>query len=408
MLRSGSSHGRLRLIALLVAGTFVCPFAWGQDDDSADAELDFGGGVWKPSLKISGLYTDNFYNEDVGTQSAYGTLINPELGYTTEAGRISLNASVDGEYGTFDVPGSADDYLDAQVKSLLTWNAGTRNRFDLSGGLRHDHDDFGVDRTEDLTVRGVDLDRWNLASGGLRYRFGANGAAVNAELGVFGLKKHYITNRAATQVLDYDSVGADYVLSYHYSPKSSVLIDFTRADVEFDTPIGTAENRDGVTYRARLGARWQATAKTSGDVRVGVRRRTFNDGTQALEGLDWQASIQWAARPKTLFDLRTLRSEQESYSAGARVIDLKTVGLAWTQTFTARLRSILDLNTTRATFVGDNRRDDIYGSALGLDYRLRSYLLVQARAEYLMRDSSAGTAKEYDRINSYIGFRLSR
>ncbi len=410
---SRSSNCRLQLL-LLGASLAVGPFAWAQDnqDDngaSEDSALEFGSGVWLPSLQTRGYYTNNFYNSPTNGEPAYGALLNPGLGYRTEAGRWKFSSAASGEYGAFDLPGSADDYLDAQVSGQLGLTAGTRTRFELTGKFNHEHDSFGTDRTEDPSVRGVQLDRWNQASGGMRYRFGAAGAAINAEIGVSGMSKHYISNQSQTRPLDYNNFGGDYALFYNFSPKTSVLIDFSRFDVEFDSPFpDTVERRDGVVYRVRTGARWLATAKTSGDVRVGIRRRTFDDGEKSLEGIDWQAGVQWAARPKTLLELRAGRSEQESYLSNTRLIDLKSASLGWTQTLTSRVKSTLDLRMIRASFIGSTRRDDIYSGILDINYLLRSYLSLQGRVEYSTRDSSSAAARDYDRVNGYIGLRLGR
>lgn len=398
----------IRAVLLLAASIAAVP-AFAQEDDQAEEPgLEFGGGIWRPAIETSYFHSDNFYNQSFAEQSASGVLIRPKLSYVSSAGRLTFNSLLDTEYGQFDLPGSADDYLDASVRAQLDYAGGTRHRLDLLGMFQHEHDPFGIDRTEDPGARRTELDRWNQTNGRLRYRFGAAGAAINAEVAVSGLRKAYITNRGDTDPLNYDSFGAEYQLSYRYSPKSSVLVDVSRIDVEFDSSFGGGpEQRDGRLYRARLGMRWLATAKTAGDVRIGVRRRSFDNGAEPLEGLDWQAGIQWSARAKTLIELRTFRSDQESYVSSSRLIDLKAVNLEITQTLTARLKGTLGVENTRAKFIGGNREDDIWGTGLRFSYLMRRYLHLEARAQYTERESSTA-ARDYDRLNSYIGIRVGR
>lgn len=402
---------RCLLVAWLVACALGAPLALAQDDGAGETTggeaEDIGGARLKGSLRSVAYFSDNYYNESDGGTSGYGTLINPELSFLKQSSKVELGGAADAEYGLFNLPGSQDDYLDGGALLRLTARPTLRNQVRLDGSFRHGHDAFGVNRTEDATARDDELDRWNRTTGALHYRYGAPGARLNAEVGVGGLEKHYVTNRVATEPLNYESTTVDYALFYNFSAKTSVLFDFSRSDFSFDRNFGVADTRGGELYRARTGLKWLATGKTSGDVRAGYRRRTFDAGTADLEGVDWEAGVDWAPVPRATLRLETARSEQESYIAGVRVIDIRSTRFDAKYNVTSRARATLVLEQLTADFDQSGREDDIFGVDVGGQYLASSFLWVVGSLGTTSRDSTAPN-RDYDRINAFLGLRLGR
>lgn len=392
---------RLALVglALCACGASVTHAQDEADDaDAADADV-------KASLSSVAYYSDNYYNQPAGETAGYGTLINPALAVRKQGAKLQLLGTVDAEYGMFNLPGSQDDYLDGSLQLGLVTQPTLRNQLRLDGGFRHGHDAFGVDRTEDATVRDAELDRWNRVQGALHYRYGAPGARLNADVGVGTLEKRYVTNRGATEPLDYESTKFDYTLFYNYSAKTSALADFSRSDFSFGRSFGVTDTRGGELYRVRGGVKWLATGKTSGDVRAGYRRRTFDAGTPDIEGFDWEAGVDWAPVPRSMLRFEAARSEQESYTADARVIDIRSTRLDWRYGLSSRTRSTVGVEYIEADFDTSDRRDEIYGGTVGLQHMLRRLIWVVGSVGATTRDSTV-TGREYDRLNAFVGLRL--
>lgn len=386
-------------------GLVIAPAALGQDDGE-DPE-DIGGARLKASLRSVAYFSDNYYNESNDGTSGYGTLINPELSVLKQGKKAQVEAVADAEYGAFNLPGSQDDYLDGGILLGLRVQPTLRNQLQLDGSFRHGHDAFGVNRTEDATARDDELDLWNRTMGAVHYRYGAAGARLNSEVGAGGLQKRYVTNDAATEPLNYESTTVDYALFYNYSAKTAAVMDFSRSDFSFDRNFGIVDTRGGELYRARAGAKWLATGKTSGDVRAGYRRRTFDAGTPDVEGVDWEAGVEWAPVPRSTLRIETARSEQESYIAGARVIDVRSVRLDVKHNLSSRARASLALEQLRADFDLSGRKDDIFDVTVGAQYLARSFVWVVGSIGTTTRDSTAPN-RDYDRINAFVGLRLGR
>lgn len=388
--------------AIAVSGS-----ARAQDDAGGDGELDIGGARLKATLRSVGYYTSNFYNEPANETAGLGALISPELAFLKESSNLRLAGAVDAEYGTFDLPGGEDDYVDAGGKLAFLAQASVRNQFRLGASFKRGHDAFGVNRTEDATVRDDELDRWDQTVGSLHYRYGAAGARLNAEVGITRLEREYITNRGATEVLNYDAVTADYTLFYNTSPKTSILVDFSRTDYNFEQSFSALDTRSGELYRARAGMRWLATGKTTGDVRIGYRRRLFDTDSQDIEGLDWEAGLDWSPIPRSQLRFGASRSEQASYRADARTIDVQSFTASWKYNLTARTRSILNVEQVNVEFDTSGRDDDILGGSIGFEHVALSYLWIVGNVGTTTRDSTFDT-RDYDRLSAYLGVRLGR
>jgi len=373
---------------------------------AASAQEGFDSSRVSADLLASGVYTDNFYygTGDEPQEAAFGAVVAPRAAYKATKGRFDLLATAGAELGAFNQE-PADDYEDASAGINTSWLATRRGRLDLRAGFERKHDPFGINRTEDATVRDQDLDIWHAAQGGLLFHYGAPEATLNAEVGVSALEKSYQTNEAATRFLDYTGTSLQYTLFYNFSPKTAMLFDFVRADIQFDEPFSAADARSGDEYRVRTGLKWLATGKTSGDLRVGVFRRQFDNSTATEQGLDWQANVQWAPRARTLLDLEAARGSQESYRADTNVNVTRSVTARWKQYWSARLSSQLSLGQTTTNFVGIARKDTAYNVRLGLDYMLSQSLSAVMAAESFNRTSNEPTS-EFDRISAFAGIRV--
>lgn len=407
---------RLRVggeLSILLRGALPCALALGPCNTGHAQSDDLGR--LRLGITAAAYYTDNVYYQPEQTQDALGALLRPEFVYRSEARKAQLEARANGEFGAFDTPGSKDNYLDATGALKLALTPTLRNRLALEGSYTLGHDPFGLQRTEGTPSTETDLDEWNQIAGGLRYRYGAPGARINAETGVSTLDKEYRTNRAATEFLDYRMTTVDYALFYNYSPKSSAVLSFSRGDVQFDKPFDNnagpggsdLDTRTGNVYQVRTGLVWLATEKTAGDVRGGYRRRTFDNVPESVEGFDWQASVRWSPTPPTLIELSSGRAEEQSYLTDANVIDTDFVALQARRSVTSRTRASVRVEQLNAGFVGLARDDRTHNMRVGFEHVLKHNLFLVGSVDYGSRSSSAAF-RDYDRLSGFVGVRLGR
>jgi hypothetical protein len=374
----------------------------------AAAQESFDSSRASADVALTGIFTDNFYynTSDEPQETAMGGVVSPRAVYKGTRGRFDFLAQASGDLATFNTPGGMDDYEDFRAGLNTSWLATRRGRLDLRAGYERSHDPFGINRTEDATVQDRELDLWNAMQAGMLFHYGAPEATLNAEVGLSALSKSYETNESQTRFLDYTKTSLSYTLFYNVSPKTAVLFDFVRDDIHFDEPFTSPDTRSGDEFRIRTGVRWLASGKTSGDLRVGTYRREFEEIGISEQGLDWQASIQWAPRARTLLDLEAARGSQESYRGDVNVNITRSATARWKQYWGARAPSELTLGRAETDFVGISRRDTAYNVRLGLDYMLSQSLTAVMSAESFNRTSNDPTA-EFDRLSAYAGIRLA-
>jgi hypothetical protein len=375
---------------------------------SAAAQGSFDSSRVSADVLGEGTYTDNFYynTADEPQEAAFGAVIAPHAAYKGTKGRLDLLAEVTGELATFNTEGGMDDYEDGRAGLNSSWLATRRGRLDLRASYERSHDPFGINRTEDASVQNRELDIWHAMQAGMLFHYGAPEATLNTEVGLSALQKAYQTNEAETRFLDYTSTSLQYTVFYNFSAKTAMLFDFVRSDIQFDESFGAVDTRSGDEYRLRTGVRWFATGKTSGDLRVGVYRRYFEEIQASEKGLDWQATVKWAPRARTLIDLEAGRGSQESYRADTNVNITRSVTARWTQYWGARLSSRLSAARVTTEFVGLGRKDTAYNLRLGLDYMLSQSLSAVIAAESFNRTSNEPTS-EFDRTSAFAGIRLA-
>lgn len=443
-----------RRAGLATALLLACAPALAQDGVAALAEDIAEGSRFLLSAELGATYTDNFFNQpETGLQQeAFGAVLMPAVGYSFAVPRFRFGTVLQGEIATFDVPSSIDDYEDAAFRMTLDWLSAARHRFGYALDLQFDHDPFGSDRTESSPFQNRELDRWTGFANQVRYRYGLPTAPINLELRGDIRKREYTSNRddacfnaandtvgcdspAATRVvlgarfLDWESAAGQATLLYNISNKSALLADVVLSQQTFENHAVGTVIRDGRELRYRVGARWLATARTSGDVRVGMVQRSSEDPRREdFESVDWQANVGWTPLSYMQFNLQTGRRSLESYLGDTEFIDSEYHGVDWTWNWTPRFQTKTHVTYTHLDFVGSDsqpgnpadsrtREDKIWWYGLEALYRIARPLTLVARTDFSSRDSnfdgdpadgSSQIERDYDRFNAYVGVRYTR
>ncbi|HUP91372.1 MAG TPA: outer membrane beta-barrel protein [Solimonas sp.] len=432
--------GRTRAFAGLLAPALLLsgPLAFAQEPVAELAQDISEGSHVNLSVEAGVTYTDNFFSQNGGCfealpattpptqvctekRDAWGGLLQPTAGYTFAIPRFRFNTDVRAELAMFDLPSNVDDYADVVAAAGLEWQSALRHRFDYIGQLQFDHDPFGSERTEASGVQDRKLDRWRRFSGDARYHYGLPTAPFNLDLRVTAGDKEYTTNRASsppgsglgggTRFLDFEKQVAALTLLYNLSPKTALLADAVGARTAFDNNPGGSRNRDGIDLHYRVGVRWLATAKTSGDVRVGVvERRGKGAASSDFTEPDWEGTLNWMPLSYTQLQFQTGRRIQESYLTNVNFLDNTYYNLEWSFDWTSRIVTRLAAGYSQTEFVGapsPGRRDDHWHFGANGEYRATRSLSLLVAGWLFKRDSTLDR-RDYDKVTAYLGARYAR
>ncbi len=366
------------------------------------------GGRLVTTIQAGAVYVDNFFNQRHNKSDTIGGLVQPGARFSYAFPRFRFGAEAGGEFAMFDLPGTVDDSNDYHVVLAADWESAARHHFNWTGSLTSDHDPFGTARTEGTSLQTRSLDKWRRESFDIRYTYGLPTDRIMSEFRVGTNNRQYTSNRDQTQYLDYEQALTSLTVFYNLSAKTAFLAEASARRSVFENIAPGTIDRGSSEFRYRLGVRWLNTAKTTGDVRIGIVDRNPRDpGREDFDSLDWQVSLGWAPTAYRLFSAQTGRRSQESYLSDVRIIDNRYYLLQWDEHWTSRFSTMVQGVIMDADFVGRDRNDDFAVGAVGAIYRLSESLSLLGDVKYHIRDSTEDPLN-YETLSSYVGIRFVR
>lgn len=206
----------------------------------------------------------------------------------------------------------------------------------------------------------------------------------------------------------YSDVGSDYFGAYGvyiYSPKLKLLSGVTATDSWTKHRANSGLSPDNTDWRYTVGAEGELAPKVTGNVNVGVTRRSFkNAGFQASSDLYLSAQLNWAAAEKTTWSLvaaRSLTLTAADQSAKTFTTELRVV-----QVLAEKLTGEAAVGWEAADYqsfrqVG-NRNDDGYTVRGRLTYTVNDAVSCDLSAGYRNSHSNL-LISTYDRVNAGAG-----
>ncbi|PHS73116.1 MAG: hypothetical protein COB22_02285 [Cycloclasticus sp.] len=374
---------------------FVCSTA----SVAVDAlPIDFAGMNFTPTLMLSESYDDNVWNAPTinanGERSSWVTKISPEFVLTAQdrlnVYQLSYRVTREEVHSS-----SGDSHTDhnAAVTAHLEFNA--RNRLDL----KTSYEDVKARRDSENNIfreSGNESESYNV--GGV-YGYGANTAKGQIEIKANRGSLRYnnnVSTGSMTRESERDVTELGTTLYYRIAPKTRVLAEVQHRDYDYKSSTSLLDG-DSTIYR--LGVAWDATAKTSGAIRIGREKKEFDaSGLSSVSNPSWDATITWQPRTYSAFTLSTSSLVEEG-SATENHIKRESTKLSWDHRWNNRLSSNAYYSFTNQEYTGstnDSREDDISNFSIGVNYQFRRWMDVGLQYQYLDNDSN-DPASDYDK-----------
>lgn len=364
------------------------------------------------ALSAAQVTNDNFFYQPVNETEVEGLIIGPALGIKQSFRRAIASVHAGAQIAEFDAVGDNSNYTDAQIGGRFDYDGGVRTAFGLMLGSQRGHDPFGRDRPAITS----ELDKWTLNKAEATYRYGAPTATLNLEFEGGISDKDYTSNEATTFILDHSRIYLSQLLLVNYSPKTALILELGEDFVDFAAdpdPLNPGApptlDRDATELRIRTGVRWKATARTTGDLRVGAVRRDLDDNkVRIVDGFSWKAKISWEPLSRTTVAIETFRSSQETVSDEASVVDNRRYSLSYSQGWGRNFRTVLSAGIGNSKFVGSaqDRKDDLNNYALSAIYSFKGSLSIYADLVRTDRDSNVDQ-RDFDATAAILGIRVS-
>jgi len=346
-----------------------------------------------PGIDLAQGYTDNLLYTDRGTKSSMFTIASPYLRAETQSGPHRFKAELRMTHGHY-WDSSNDNFTNYRVSGdgdLV---------FDGRTGLRvhtEFHHSVAPRGTNDLADT-KKPDEYNRFGADGVFRYGAPGAQGRIEIdgGMYALR--YTNNRSSTEGYDYNTWQAGGTFFWRVMPRTEVLLQAQHRNYHYvdSVPlnifgVGTP-SQDSSENRVYAGLKWEATAKTTGTLRLGKLYKNFDSSAREdYSSFSWDAGVRWSPLTYSTFDLTTSKQSQEATGVGDAIIR-KNYALDWTHGWNSRLSTSVIAGYSKDDFIDSapHRRDNVSTFGARVRYDFRRWLNLGAEYTYTNRDSNIG------------------
>jgi hypothetical protein len=340
-----------------------------------------------PSVQVEQKYNDNIYKASNNEVNSWITTVRPGVSVSTQRGgsEFELGANTEAGYYTAD---TRNDYIDWSGYGSANIELDKRNQVGVLVKQSHKHDDIGSGASEGAATLQASPDEYDQLDGDMNYTFGAKDAKGRLVLRNIYMDKDYTNNPENTKVLDRSDNEYRATTYLRVAPKTSLLLEGREKTIDYNRDNDAGSLPDSDETRAFVGAEWEATAKTTGSVRLGHTRKDFDAAAMTDYSLpSWEAIIDWSPRSYSTFTLDSSQGAMEATS-GRTFIFRTSNKLDWNHKWSSHLSSNAFLQGYKDEYKGTARQDYVEAVGAGLTYRMTDQLDLSTKYTYEDRESS--------------------
>lgn len=333
-----------------------------------------------PGVKVGLGYNDNILGTPTDPASSSLVTLQPGVVGEMKSHGDRYTASYAGNYTEY--AGRSSDNFNHHTLMLAGDNIFTsRARLSWDAGYNIGTDPRG---STDRAIS-TEPDRWHSPVASAMFAYGAPGATGRIELEASVQNKRYDNNRASTESADVNLSIVSGRFFYRVAPKTSMLFELRDSKADYQLATSLLDNTERRYY---VGATWEATAATTGIIKVGRLTKDFNDtGSAGFTGSSWEGTVRWKPLTYSAFDLATSKSTSDSTGFGNYLVN-QNVSVAWNHNWNSYLASRLTAGVLKSDFAGADRNDNTRNYGLGLTYDMRRWLRVGVEWAGTQRNSS--------------------
>lgn len=328
----------------------------------------FDNGIYiYPSALIGFGRNSNVLGNNTNPKSSDFVVLRPELvaELKTRGDRYTLSylgnyahyaSAASDDFNHHEFWAAGDNYFTSRVR--LGWGVGYLDKTDARGS---------TDRASSQ-----EPDRWHAPVVRALGIYGAQGAIGRIEGETSVMRKRYDNNRNTTVQSDVDLTMVSGRFFYRFMPRTSLVLEARNTWANYVSPLSTSDNTDTRLY---AGVTWEATAKTTGTIKLGQAHKNFNDGSRkdATMG-SWEGSLRWSPLTYSQFDLLSSRAPADSTGIGNYTLNSGT-SLVWNHKWASYISSRANVGLIKSQYAGDAREDSTRNYGVGffheVGYRAR-------------------------------------
>jgi polysaccharide biosynthesis protein VpsM len=320
-----------------------------------------------PSVQIGLQHNDNLYSSPNNQSSDRITVLNPAVRFEARQAANTYSLAMGSAIGRYQNH-TADNYTGYNVNGLADLDLSAR----LRAQLRADYIDSIDPRGSTNNPLSATPDRWRQTAGLGIFSYGAPGARGRIDFELGETRREYTNNRETTAGSDrtVDDIGATFY--WRVAPKTSLLFQGRHSKVDYTLSTSTL---DSTETRLLAGATWEATAKTTGIVKVGVVKKDFSDATRgSFTGISWDGQMRWSPRSYSHVNFTLSKAPAETTGGVGNFIDRTSTGVQWTHDWSSQITTDASASYLTDAYKGVARTDNTQNYGLKVTYKMRRWL----------------------------------
>lgn len=337
-----------------------------------------------PNLELDLAYDDNILRTDSGTIDSWILEARPELQWVGVMGKHFVRLGYQGYYGWYDAS-SSEDFNDHYLGADTTLDLTQKLNINLTADYRREHEPRSVATLATPTL-GTPPNLWEQWAAAGEVVYGRRIAKAQVALKGVHQDRQYLNNGQAFR--DYVSDGLTLTFYYNLGPKTQLLVEPSFTRYNYSSSLSTQDND---VRRLLVGVTWDATAKTTGEFKIGHHDKRFDNGVGDTSGLSTEAKVIWRPRTYSKVTGTLSRFVYDSALAGSQAFEAVIAGVDWEHDLTGLTQLQLGLQYEQDSY-DQGREDDLANAYLGISYAVKRWLTVGARYDHARRDSTAAGA----------------
>ena len=338
-----------------------------------------------PGIDASYGHNSNLFSSNINKRSSSQTTVSPYARVEAKVGPHTFDAAFrldDVRY----LSSPADNYtaygLLGNANLVISGRAGLRLRAEHRRGYdpRGSTDRVGGATPDEYINQGIE---------GI-FSYGAPGAQGRIEIDAGSYSRRYQNNRLTTEASDRDTQQLGGTFLWRVAPKTELLALMQQRWIDYQLASSTQSSTE---TRYQFGAKWDATAKTSGIVKFGLLEKKFDTSARTdFSGSSWDAAVRWSPLTYSVWDFYTSKATNESTGTGDFLLT-QTYGVNWNHAWNSRFSTIGQANWRQDDFLGTGggRVDKTTTLGVNLNYQWQRWLRFGAAYTYTDRVSNPNT-----------------
>ena len=215
------------------------------------------------------------------------------------------------------------------------------------------------------------------------FSYGAPGAQGRIEIDAGAYSRRYQNNRLTTEASDRNTTQLGGTFLWRVAPKTELLALAQLRSIDYSLATSTQSSAE---TRYQVGAKWDATAKTTGIFKFGLLEKKFGNSARTdFSGTSWDGTVRWSPLTYSVFDFFTSKATNESTGSGDFLLT-QTYGVTWNHAWNSRFSTVGLASWRKDDFIGTGGgrvdKTSIFGAKAA--YQWQRWL--RFGAEYTMTD----------------------